>query len=609
MSEPTVTLAYRSTAEEDRLEFRVEFADDIAPAPGKGPSFKIEYHLPMRPTPRRPAKVVQTEVFSIGEYPPGSTIVREWFATAEQLYYVGKIVLVISWAPTASGEAGATSESRHEFDAGTPVNSDLEGIALTGAAPEMLKLVNAPNVKPYPVSAASTDLTDETAIKADEVLRYVCATLDAGLGAVWRSVPGLKTIGGRALCEVPLDNITEPEDLEECWAQHITECLVGTPYAGPGPNYGAGGAGVEPDRRVFRLAVRESDPAHSIIFACQQLSTMAAITRGLDDAAEEPLDASTSAAMESWALGVTTDEVILKDGAYASAKRAQDDGYLWPGVYYVRGDTRHIAFVLRALKSGQFQLLDTGALWTEPAHSSPLGYGNYDTNAATKVTCAFKELGVVPRTARLREGIARMRRARPLGLARLILLNRGDGQLYYAGPVAPMWHPTGEQNYAISRCMWSLRNHPHRDTFEARWLIDLPQHGLYQVVSASRSFDWNGPHATRPYAVLDLGSNVDGTVRMVGVWSTKAEKQADGSWKTNPYWKPGAGKASVLYDDATKGRIIRPELDALGPWRSPGDLRQWLAGHVPETMRNWGPPPQLDPVSWRLDPQPPDKEA
>jgi len=80
-----------------------------------------------------------------------------------------------------------------------------------------------------------------------------------------------------------------------------------------------------------------------------------------------------------------------------------------------------------------------------------------------------------------------LRKARPLGLAKLVVFQRDPPfeakpllpRVAYSSPVLNMWHGSStESNYAISRYMWSLRNMPGATDMGVVWLIWNPQRDL-----------------------------------------------------------------------------------------------------------------------------------
>jgi hypothetical protein len=200
-------------------------------------------------------------------------------------------------------------------------------------------------------------------------------------------------------------------------------------------------------------------------------------------------------------------------------------------------------------------MIDTGAMTTDPASPTPFGRAgvvdeanaltvgglNFDTGLAKSITRQIKQIGVPP-PADLKPALQRMKKARPLGVARLLLLDRVsdaesrtrslESRLRFASPLLPMWFK--ERNHSILRLFWSLRSHPHAETFEARWWVGFPQHEVARGMLESRAFDWakleEGAKKRKATArqlihpAVYIGSLPSGQVRFVGRFSTKIDK-------------------------------------------------------------------------------------
>ncbi len=512
----------------DQVSVQMRFEPGRAPA--DTPQVKVEHRFPVK---NKPPKVIEERGFILlGEGLPGAEK-DFWELLWEQRIFLGQIAVTVDWKDAA----GTAHREKTEFDAGNQLNAASQ-VELPTVAPELAKSINDANIKPAEFVTKGSD----AATRAVDVLKFVYRQLSGGLGPVWRAIPGLPLKDGRALCEVPVSELTTQEELEEAWSQLISEALIGTPYAGPGPNYLAAA-----DSKVYVHAIDDDDPCHPIIFACQHLGTLAAITRGFDDAATSVLDARSASGMLNWKIGAGSSAEMRGKSGNLNAASAIANGSLVPGTNYVSKDKKHIAFVVRVFKSGKLQMIDTGAMQTVPAHTNPLGVAlgagglsfgnNYDTNPADSVNDKpISQVAVPPRASRLRQGIERMKRARPIGLARFVLLKREPDntpnskdmlktRLVVASPAIPMWETDVSKNYAISRYFWSLRDHPHLEEFEARWLLDIPQHEAFRATVASREVKIDGTRApwTSRLGVADIGSKLDGKVRFVGRFGTTIE--------------------------------------------------------------------------------------
>jgi hypothetical protein len=456
---------------------------------------------------------------------------RYWTLYPTRTALLSPQTLTIKWKP---GYATDVRTEQIEIGSFNQLNTD-SSIELALGSPQLLALINSPDVvaAPDPPGAA----TAEAQVAA--ILEHICSRLEGGLGPVWRldgALPMFAVDSKSApvpLCEADPEALLSPGHVEEAWAQAISEYLVGTPYLGPGGDYIGGD-----DTTVFANAIG-AEPSVPIIYACQHLATMAAISRGFDGAASFPFDAQSADNVLLWdPPGRVHNPPAAAGGSSAAA--GIDSGAVRPGsVYIVPPKHRHIAFVLRTLRSKRVQLIDTGAMW--PAEGNPNNTvrahpisGNYDTHDMTGIRAdrnlyAIGSLGLAPRLA---EAIKRLRASRPMGLARLIVLDRMTqsgkdvpsagtdlpNRLRYVSPWLPMWDRSDlKRNYPISRYLWSLRNHPFRDAFEARWLIDIPQGNLYRDMARSRNIAPNPKSpGGRQWPVLDIGTTVEGFVRTVG---------------------------------------------------------------------------------------------
>lgn len=166
--------------------------------------------------------------------------------------------------------------------------------------------------------------------------------------------------------------------------------------------------------------------------------------------------------------------------------------------YYVEDnkDGAHIAFVLRkGFPAGTVQFFDTGGVGVpgrtagleayRPKLFGPLT-GIYDDPSSTEIPCyPSRGVGVPPDPGDegLRKAVERLARARPLGYARLVLIDRQaktphpPAAYLYVSPWLRM-HRHGEptKNYPYARYAWSLRGLPGNDRIEARWLFDTPSY-------------------------------------------------------------------------------------------------------------------------------------
>lgn len=183
----------------------------------------------------------------------------------------------------------------------------------------------------------------------------------------------------------------------------------------------------------------------------------------------------------------------------------------------------HVGFVLRTdptgplgedkPEDGRFQLLDTGGFdvkgrgdgVTVLAVGQGFHTGNFDGPDTDRIGAGvpYRGVGVWTRM-KPADGEALDQHVRtvldvlrPMGLARLVLVDRGKKigladlmkigtpsapWMLYASPVVPMYEADDRANYAISRYVWSLRGMPASDKVAAMWWIYAPQRALARAM-------------------------------------------------------------------------------------------------------------------------------
>jgi hypothetical protein len=317
-----------------------------------------------------------------------------------------------------------------------------------------------------------------------EILRFVNGNLAGGLRWAWDNPDGS-------------GNITAPDSLDEQWARLITEMLLFIPYQGPN-NYGfvVGRA----EKVFYGKMVDINDPAYPIVACCQQLATMGGITRGFSGLAEHDIGATSADNVETVGGKVIpkgqaqlgperdTSNMPLSKLARALSNNAGPDPdtpmELTPGSCYVRTGFDHVAFLLRVDSEKRLiQFFDTGAMtdkvpqkpWPRALFDMATWPANYDYNWQPDVYQGLKHWGFLPRDEqKLKEAIDRIRTARPIGLARLVLRDRKSGKLVFATPLLLMHGPELKMNFSIARFMWALRHMPGREQLEGLVLIFIP---------------------------------------------------------------------------------------------------------------------------------------
>lgn len=532
------------------LEFSFDFPPDIAPKKSDMPDFQVFYRNNGVDTP------AVRLIVAGGDSRPADDFVPYWTASLEQESFVGQVVVRVSWTSPLTG-----AEIREQaFAAGEDVNVLSVIEALPTEAPQLSALLNqvAPTVPVFAPLAGSPTAEQQQIV---DILNHVNYLLHDGLGQVWKGASAAchTTKGGKAISDLDPAGLT-PREQDECWAQLLSEFMVGSCYAGP-PSYSGG----ETDSTFFAEATDGADPAHSIFYACQHLCDMAAITRGFDDVPQYPIDRTSASNITHWKKNVRSgskpkilngtpnadpDKAYLDSNPYRVGLKAKSKGYLRPCTFYARVPTAfHIAFVLRALESGQFQLLDTGAMDpdTENTDKGPLGRGNWDRLLGSSIINKIAQVAAPPYPADLVLPLRRARSSRPLGFGRLVIYWRTppatssppspNDRLAYATPLLPLWRPgVADANYSITRLIWSLRNHPHLGTFEARWLVDAPLRATFDAVKTQRAFSWGSMNKAQSPSVNGFrlqeanALGVDTSGRVVYRGSFKTSPPANNHW-------------------------------------------------------------------------------
>jgi hypothetical protein len=226
---------------------------------------------------------------------------------------------------------------------------------------------------------------------------------------------------------------------------------------------------------------------------------------------------------------VVTDTKFEHQAADLMVSKAQP-GKLFAGHNVAAPVPPHLGFALRTRKA-RVQLFDTGGFSisakaggvnraagvTAVPPSQQFHGGNYDDPLGDEIHGAhpFRGTGVFPpvdeaAAQTMRDHVFNvLRKARPLGLAKLVVFKRDPAQeakglmplIVYSSPLLNTYDGSSdESNYAISRYMWSLRNLPGAANVGAVWLIWAPQRDL---AAAMRD-------APRTTTAVTLASNLSG---------------------------------------------------------------------------------------------------
>jgi hypothetical protein len=179
----------------------------------------------------------------------------------------------------------------------------------------------------------------------------------------------------------------------------------------------------------------------------------------------------------------------------------------------------HLGFVLRAdWATKTFQVFDTGGCqvreWSTGVQALADSSGGFHAGTFDGPTCTevgagadpFRGVGVLKFSSsaadqkteadHIRNHVDNvLKKARPLGLARFVLLRRGvnvqmkdvstfrqKDWLIYASPIMLTWEADEKDNYSIARYLWSLRDLPRSDEIQAMWILYVPRNELAAVM-------------------------------------------------------------------------------------------------------------------------------
>lgn len=548
MSDPIVTMRQEEEGEGDALRFHYDFPADVAPATSSNVDFEVEW----RPVGKPPVRETDVMVVRWGRtrtrdpvegWPDDDHVTRGASVSFPRRYYQGVVQLSARWTPQTDPSAPRTHT--HTEPMGSQVNELQDEVApavepvLASALAALLsegEQATARTTSPEPAGDARFAFRGQLIHRA---LHHIHARLQAGLGGYWYAM-GEKcrdSSGRKALCEcsdTDLDAATDRQ-LEECWTQLAIEMLIGTFYNGPGwyhdaPRVGPG-SWDEAHRRDSgfftmvrdRLGASQPELVTSLVYACQQLTTAALMTRSADFAelAGDPLDCGAPEPHGS----LTGKRTHIGDSGNASGQTLHDNGWLAPAAcYFRRPGARHVALVVRASESTRFQLLDTSG-WN--IGTRPFSGMNFDTPGADALPNPLNGVLVPPQVepATLRTALRALRNARPLGVARLVFARRSGSRLetlrservYWVSRKLQMFEGSGEGfvHYPVTRLLACLRGMPHRDALDVRWQLWVPlgQPALENAFAHGRTTRWweTGSTATeramRPVAELGLDTN------------------------------------------------------------------------------------------------------
>jgi hypothetical protein len=510
------------------------FEDGEAPADNTTPTLEITYLVPnaglmgsasataVKRKPQKGSKSQSLRYYPAQQLPSKEEWKAQVFGGFQQQQCVGSIEAKVKWTPAAGGPKEITATLVLDPRLNTPVTASLSAVQPV----QLSSLLFSPlETSPSPENQVAesvpfTTLLDDAqraAVVAD-ILDHVELALSAGIGYLWRRAGLGCSYDGTAYRDWDLDagSPLSEDQLLECWAQHTSELLFGGPYLGTASNMGVpqkavpgGGPQHRADAFLYDACVHQPNGRLLVplLYECQQLATMTLICLGFDELAQNPLSAGQPdcGSLTGKTVYQTTQQLEpWLSGGWYRMDRPMAQGLLRPGTcFYYLGSNGfpHVAATLRAspVPPAQIQITDTGGwiLQTNILKSQHGGDGcAYDSpwvEALTKPpigTTTFSPTGVMAPPAvdanGLKMAIKRMRSAKMLGVARLVVRRRSDGEVWWVSQLLPMESVDGEP-YSIARLVASLRGCPYANDMEVVWHVLMP------TTSTSQQSFWNDP--------------------------------------------------------------------------------------------------------------------
>ncbi len=326
--------------------------------------------------------------------------------------------------------------------------------------------------------------TDGFADELGMLLGHIEERLDKGLAEAWLAPQTYDWRPPEDLLSMSADEIQKFLKVlqfwaspEESWARAFTELVVYSMYAGSGQAYFGSEAGDE-------MFYERFPAVYPISMACQHLSTLCILSRGF------PL----SQIRSSFAVGcgctasTVSYEVFEKKATFGPG--GGDYRYvpklmkipLGPGdvvIYNPKGPgsgeqnggkMTHIGSVLRT-SGARIQFIDTGVLVGDDEGGDESGTVDHKyASGDIEKNNSMVAWGKIRAATDLTGCAARLAAARPLGVARLALLDATDTSHAQVRYVSKLLH----MQYPVSRLLWSLRGLPV-EGLAAIWYVYVPQ--------------------------------------------------------------------------------------------------------------------------------------
>ena len=508
--------------------YEITFPAPVVPDPTDSLEIDIQYATAGQVIPQaKKPRVFSTSTSVSGEDGKmKSSGTLHTYVTFSQERFVGDLNLRVAWKH--QGQSFERIDRR-------PANSQLNTKSthpVTSDEPQLFRKIGKATGATLAKLPAEADAKDAArfgwrGFVVGRVVDHVHTQLGWGLGSYWHAYGGDRLHDGVPLCEVPTSEFGSLKlaQLEECWAQHVTEAMLISPYESAGnfmqpnpvsiPNADKGHMRDAAAVRKMRQ-YKDGDAAfYPIIYACQQLTTAAMFFRGHFEVADNPFDAVL------WGTTGNVDGATRKKVAQPSVAGTYLDskGWLRPGVVIYRATKadankpiRHVGIVLRASRgTKKYQLLDVGGWFS----SNFGGGGAFDSGFMKHNWRKLHSVLAPPTTeAQLRSGLKALR------AAQLVISRRGSGdaakRLYWASPMLHMHEGTGDARkaYPFARLMASLRDLPYAGELDVRWRIYVPQLANCDPAMDAVITWWRLPKGlTTP--VVEIGVGTDGSVKVL----------------------------------------------------------------------------------------------